>query len=63
MNVPIWKDILEDFCDRTRTQFGMVAMIRAVKITVNKEIWKFLDFCTTILHKDKTKYKNNELQT
>ena len=40
-----------------------VAIIRAVMITVNKEIWKsFLDFRTTIPNKDKTKCKNRENQ-
>ena len=64
MNVTVWKDILENFCDRTHSQYGIVAIIRAVMITVNKEIWKsFLDFCTTILNKDKVKRKKRELQT
>ena len=63
MNVTVWKDILENFCDRTHSQYGIVAIIRAVMITVNKEIWKsFLDFRTTILNKDKTKRKNRENQ-
>ena len=63
MNVTVWKDILENFCDRTHSQFGIVAIIRAVMIIVNKEIWKsFLEFRTTIQNKDKAKRKNRELQ-
>ena len=63
MNVTVWKDILENFCDRTHSQFGIVAIIRAVMIIVNKEIWKsFLEFRTTIQNKDKAKRKNREQQ-
>ena len=65
MNVTVWKfkAILENLYDKTHSQYGIVAIIRAVMITINKEIWKsFLDFCTTILNKDKTKRKNRENQ-
>ena len=36
MNVSLWKDILDMFCDKTHSQFGMVAIIRAEMIIVNK---------------------------
>ena len=63
MNVTVWKAILEIFCDGIHSQFGIVALISAVMITVNKVIWKsFLEFCTTILNKDKGKRKSRELQ-
>ena len=35
-NVTVWKDILTHFCDRTHSQYGRVAIVRAVMITVNK---------------------------
>ena len=44
MNTILWKDILENFCNRTHSQYGIVAIVRATMVTVNKEIWKaFLD--------------------
>ena len=63
MNVTVWKDILEDFCDRTHSQYGIVAIVRAIMIVVNKEILKlFLQFCSTVINKEKGKCKNRELQ-
>ena len=63
MNVYLWKDILEQFCDRTHSQFGIVAIIRATMINVNKEIWKnFLEKRTGIVHKESAKCKNREMQ-
>ena len=64
MNITVWKDILKDFCDRTHSQYGGVAIVREAMITVNKEIWKsFLDLRATHLNKDKAKRKKRELQT
>ena len=40
MNVSLWEDVLEQFCDRTHSQYAIVAIIRAVMTIVNKEIWK-----------------------
>ena len=63
MNVTVWKDILEDFCDRTHSQYRIVAIVRAIMIVVNKQIWKsFLDFRSTVINKEKGKRKNRELQ-
>ena len=63
MNVSLWKDILEQFCDRTHSQYGIVAIIRACMIVVNKEIWKaFLEFRSVTIHKESAKRKNRELQ-
>ena len=63
MNVSLWKDILEQFCDRTHSQYGIVAIIRACMIVVNKEIWKaFLEFRSVTIHKESGKRKNRELQ-
>ena len=63
MNVTLWNDILEQFCDRTHSQYGMVAIIRACMVIVNKEIWKaFLEFRSKFLAKESLKRKNRELQ-
>ena len=52
-----------EFCDRTHSQFRIVAIIRAVMINVNKEIWKnFLEKRTSIVHKESAKRKNREMQ-
>ena len=40
MNVILWKDILEPLCERTHSQYGIVAIVRASMAYVNKEIWK-----------------------
>ena len=40
VNVSLWKDILEPLCDRTHSQYGIVAIIRASMVFVNKEIAK-----------------------
>ena len=42
MNIHLWKDILEHHCDRTHSQYGIVAIVRAAMIIVNKQIWKAL---------------------
>ena len=63
MNVSLWETILEQFCDRMHSQYGIVAIIRAVMIVVNNEIWKaFLEVCSTHVHKQAVKCKNRELQ-
>ena len=62
MNVSLWKDILEQFCDRTHSQYGIVAIISAVMITVNKEIWKaFLEVRATHVHKQAAKRKKQRI--
>ena len=54
---------MEQFCDRTHSQYGIVAIIRVCMIVVNKEIWKvFLEFRSATLHKESAKHKNNEIQ-
>ena len=41
----------------------MVAIIIAVMVVINKEIWKsFLDFRSSVINKDTAKHKNRELQ-
>ena len=35
MNVSLWKDILEQFCHKTHSQYGIVAIIRAVMIILS----------------------------
>ena len=40
VNVILWKDILEPLCDTTHSQYGIVAIIRASTVFVNKEVWK-----------------------
>jgi len=63
MNVKLWRDILENICDRTHSQYGMVAIIRAVMIIVNKEIWKaFLECRFKVINKESAKRKNREVQ-
>ena len=45
MNRDLWVLIAVPLCDRTHSQFGIVAIIRALMVVVNKEIWKaFLVF-------------------
>jgi len=56
MNVKLWRDILENICDRTHSQYGMVAIIRAVMIILNKEIWKaFLECRFKVIEKSRQK--------
>ena len=63
MNVTVWKGILEDFCNRKHSQYGIVAIVRGIMIVGNKEIWKsFLNFSSFVIKKDKAKCKNKELQ-
>jgi hypothetical protein len=40
INVLLWKDILEPLCERTHSQYGIVAIIRASMMFRNKEVWK-----------------------
>ena len=63
MNVSLWENILEGFCDRTHSQLGIVAIIRAAMVIVNKEIWKaFLEVRATHVQKQAVKRKNKELK-
>ena len=62
MNVKIWKDILEHHCDRTHSQYGIIAIIRASMVVVNKEIWKaFLDVRTKYIQKEANKKRKREI--
>ena len=46
MNHNLWINIVDPLCDRTHSQFGIVAIIQALMVVVNKEIWKaFLECC------------------
>ena len=57
------KDILEHFCNRTQSQYGMVAIISANMVLVKREIWKaFLEFRSNFFAQESTKSKNSELQ-
>ena len=50
MNRDLWVKIAELPCDRTHSQFGILAIVSALMVVVNKEIWKaFLDYCLSIL--------------
>ena len=64
MNRDLWVIIAEPLCDRTHSQFGIVAIIRALMVVVNKEIWKaFLDYRLSILKRDAGKRKKREIST
>ena len=61
MNVILWKDILEPLCERTHSQYGIVAIIRASMVYVNKEIWKaFLEKRAAVIRKDNQKRRDRE---
>ena len=61
MNRDIWVVVAEPFCDRTHSQYGIVAIVRALMVVVNKEIWKaFLDSRLAIFKKDAGKRKKKE---
>ena len=61
MNIILWKDILEPLCERTHSQFGIVAIVRASMVYVNKEIWKaFLEKRAFVIRKDNQKIKDRE---
>ena len=63
MNIHLWKDILEHHCDRTHSQYGIEAIVRAAMIIVNKEIWKaYFEQRDFFLRKDAMKRKNQEMQ-
>jgi len=58
MNVLLWKDILEPLCERTHSQYGIVAINRASMVFVNKEVWNvFLDKRAAVIKKDDKKKK------
>jgi len=62
MNRDLWVVVAEPFCDRTHSQYGIVAIVRALMVVVNKEIWKaFLDNRLSILKKDAGKRKKREI--
>ena len=63
MNRDLWgKKIAEPICDRTHSQFGIVAIIRALMEVINKEIWKaFLDYRSSVLKRDAGKQKKREV--
>ena len=57
----MWKDILEQFCDRTHSQYGMVAISQACMVIVNKKIWKaFLEFWSHFLAEEYAKRKSEK---
>ena len=57
----MWKDILEPLCERTHSQYGIVAIIRASMVFVNKEVWKaYLERRAVIRKKESNKRKNKE---
>ena len=59
MNRDLWIKVVEPLCDRTHSQYGIVAIIRAVMIVANKEIWNaFLEFAQKLLHKESATHKN-----
>jgi len=61
INVFLWKDILEPLCERTHSQYGIVAIIRASMVFVNKEVWKaYLERRAVIRKKESNKRKNKE---
>jgi hypothetical protein len=61
MNRDVWVVVAEPFCDRTHSQYGIVAIVRALMVVVNKEIWKaFLDSRLAIFKKDAGKRKKKE---
>ena len=57
MNRDLWVKIAEPLCDRTHSQFGIVAIVSALMVVMNKEIWKaFLDYRLSILKRDAGKH-------
>ena len=49
------KDIIKDFCNRTHSQYRIVAIVRAIIVVVNKAIWKlFRGFCSSVINKKKS---------
>ena len=63
MNTTLWNVILSNFCERTHSQFGIVALTRAGMIIVNKEIWKaFLEVRANIQRNIDKKRKRAELE-
>ena len=60
MNRDLWVINAEPLCDRTHSQFGIVAIIRALMVVVNKQIWKaFLDYRLSILKREKRWVQEN----
>ena len=59
MNVKLWNDIKDYHCDRTHSQYGMVAIIRASMVAVNKEIWRaYLDVREAVIQKEVKKKRS-----
>jgi len=62
MNRDLWVIIAEPLCHRTHSQYGIVAIVRALMVVVNKQIWKaFLEYRLSILKKDAGKRKKREI--
>ena len=62
MNSNLWVKNAEPLCGRTHSQFGIVAIIRALMVVVNKEIWKaFLDVRLSVLKRDAGKQKKKKI--
>jgi len=62
MNRDLWVIIAEPLCDRTHSQYGIVTIVRALMVVVNKESWKaFLEYRLSILKKDAGKRKKKEI--
>ena len=53
MNYDLLTNIFEQLCNSKHSQFGIVAIIRAILFVVNKEVWKtFLKLRLMVLKKD-----------
>ena len=56
MNYDLLTNIFEQLCNSKHSQFGIVAIIRAILFVVNKEICKtFLEFRLMVLKRDAIK--------
>ena len=63
MNNTLYNKILSKFCERTHSQYGIVAMTRAAMVIVNKEIWKaFLEARGNILKRVDVNRKRKETE-
>ena len=63
MNNILYNKILSKFCERTHSQYGIVAMTRAAMVIVNKEIWKvFLEAWSNILKRVDGNQKQKETE-
>ena len=64
MNTTLWNDIIKPLTKREHLQFGILAVIRAAMVDVNKEIWKaYLVRRDKIMHIDECRVKNREEQS